>query len=122
MKRIREWARNHEHGEAKISLLKEDFLEAGHLTNELFMSQLHKIMGDELNTFKSIEKEKLIDPAMGDIGNLARGTLKEQDKKRITNEIVNGVFKPIGKVGKVSLQLAPTVLPYLNIPLLPITF
>jgi len=119
MKRIREWARNHEHGEAKISLLKEDFLEAGHLTNELFMSQLHKIMGDELNTFKSIEKEKLIDPAMGDIGNLARGTLKEQDKKRITNEIVNGVFKPIGKV---SLQLAPTVLPYLNIPLLPITF
>ena len=97
MKRIREWARLHEPREAEISLIKENFLETGHLSDEVFMSRLHKIMGDEINTFKSIEKEKLIEPALGEIGNLARETLKEQDKKRITNDIVSGIFGSFGK-------------------------
>ncbi len=119
MKRIREWARSHEFEEAKISLLKDGFLETGHLSNDAFIRRVREIMEDEIINYKSIETENLIEPAIGETGYMARETLKKQDEKRITNEIVNGVFRPIGKVGNVALQLSPMLLywpVYLPIP------
>lgn len=67
---------------------------------------MRKIMEDEIINYKSIETENLIEPVIGETGYMTRETLKKQDEKRITNEIVNGVFRPIGKVGNVALQLA----------------
>ena len=72
MKRIREWARSHEFEEAKISLLKDGFLETGHLSNDAFIRRVREIMEDEIINYKSIETENLIEPAIGETGYMAR--------------------------------------------------
>jgi hypothetical protein len=81
---IRNWAKYYETDESKIQLIEEKFFEAGSSVNDASVKRLHKLLMEEINSFKIIEREKLIDPALGDPGNLARETLKNPPKPKIT--------------------------------------
>ena len=82
VKRIREWAYSYELDEKKIRLIDENFLVNESESNDEFINRMHQLIDTEIKSFKKVDKDRLIDPASGEKGRLAREKLREQEKYR----------------------------------------
>ncbi len=81
VKRIREWARTYESN--------ENFLDKGSESNDAFNRRMHQLMDVEIKSFIKVEKDRLIDPVLGELGDSARKRLLAQDKLRLKRDTEN---------------------------------